>query len=76
MGLGLSVLDESYLVDDFDLIASFVDAGPGGDVAVTLDSGTILVFAGLGTGLIDSFADLVSNAGVQLTVGEIPVPFA
>ncbi|MGO4834061.1 hypothetical protein AB4144_17520, partial [Rhizobiaceae sp. 2RAB30] len=54
------------LVDDLDAISSFNDLGAGGNVVVTFDAGTELVLVGLGTGAVDSWADLVSDPARQL----------
>ena len=51
-------------MDDFDALAVFSDDGT--DVPVTLISGTALIFAGIGTGATDSFADLVDDPATQL----------
>ena len=54
------------LADDLAAITEVEDAGVGGDVVVTFESGSVLVFAGLGTGAINSLADLVSDPSTQL----------
>lgn len=53
-------------VDDLDAISTIADAGAGGDVTVTFDSGSVIVFAGVGTGTTSSFADLVDDPLTQL----------
>ncbi|MCA8880034.1 MAG: hypothetical protein KDA73_08765, partial [Rhodobacteraceae bacterium] len=54
------------LLDDLDAMASFRDQGAGQDVVVSLGQGTTLIFEGLGTGSVASFADLVADADTQL----------
>jgi Ca2+-binding RTX toxin-like protein len=54
------------LTDDLDAITTVTDAGAGLDVTVEFTTGTTLVFAGVGTGLVDSLADLVDDPLDQL----------
>jgi Ca2+-binding RTX toxin-like protein len=54
------------LTDDLDAITAVTDAGAGLDVTVEFTSGTTLVFTGVGTGLVDSLADLVDDPLDQL----------
>ncbi len=49
-----------------DAVSTVTDAGPGGDVTAVFDSGSTLVFEGVGTGAIDSIADLLADPGDQL----------
>ena len=62
--IGLTDGGAPGLVDD--LAARAVVSDDGFDVTLSFDSGTELVFAGLGTGSVDSFADLVVNVNTQL----------
>jgi serralysin len=53
--------------DDLDAaIAGVEDMGDGQAVRVTLGSGSVLVFEGLGTGSVDEVADLVEEPAIQL----------
>jgi hypothetical protein len=54
------------LVDALDARSSFTALGR--DVIVRLDVGTELVFAGLGTSPVASWADLVANPADQLLI--------
>jgi Ca2+-binding RTX toxin-like protein len=47
------------LADDLDAISSFDDQGPENDVVIDLSNGSQIIFAGLGTGAVDSWADLL-----------------
>jgi Ca2+-binding RTX toxin-like protein len=63
---GLTDQGTAGLVDDLDALSAFDDLGAGDDVIVTFDAGTELTLAGLGTGAVDSWADLVANPSTQL----------
>ena len=54
------------LVDDVDAISTVSDGGAGGDVTVTFDSGMVLIFAGRGSGAVDSIGDLVADPASQI----------
>ena len=62
------VLDEGApgLVDDVDAISTVSDGGAGGDVTVTFDGGTVLIFEGRGSGAVDSIGDLVEDPASQI----------
>ncbi len=53
-------------LSDLDAITTFEDGGPSGPVTASLDSGTVIVIAGAGTGAVDSWSDLVDNPSEQL----------
>ena len=52
------------LAGDLTALATVTDAA--GDVTLTFDAGTQIVFAGIGTGGIDELAALVADPGVQI----------
>jgi len=54
------------LVDDLDAITTITDFGAGNDVVVEFDSGTHIVFSGLGTGNIDTWSEMVLHPATQL----------
>lgn len=54
------------LVDDIDIVATLTDGSLGGDVILELDSGTRIVFDGIGTGAIASIGDLVDDPASQI----------
>jgi len=54
------------LVNDIHLISTLTDGGLGGDVILELDSGTRIVFEGIGTGAIVSIGDLVDDPASQI----------
>jgi len=56
------------LADDLDAVSTVTDAGAGQDVTVDFTVGTTLVFANLGTGSVDSIADLVDDPLNQLLI--------
>jgi Ca2+-binding RTX toxin-like protein len=74
--VGVTDRGAAGLADDLDAISTIADQGAGLDVVVSFDSGSVLIFEGLGLGIdamedvpfIDSFADLVENASAQLRV--------
>ena len=49
--IGLTDAGAAGLADDLDAICTLVDEGAGLDVVVTFDSGSVLIFEGLGRGL-------------------------
>jgi serralysin len=63
---GLTAKETKGLVNDLDAISTIVDQGSGQDVVVSFDIGTRITFVGLGTGHVDSWADLVVNPAKQL----------
>lgn len=57
----------SSLVDEFDAASTIIDNGAGNNVDVIMASGTLLIFAGQGTGSVSSIADLLTfDADTQL----------
>ena len=54
------------LADDIDARSDIVDMGRGGDVILTFDSGTEIIFEGAGTGAVTSVGDLVDDPMTQL----------
>lgn len=69
---GLADRGKTGLADDLDAIARFEDGGVGGTVVVHFDAGASITFVGAGTGSVNSFADLVADAGKQI-IGDWPV---
>ena len=65
---GLSDNGVKGLVDDLDAISTFVDPGAHQDLVVNFTSGTKLVLSGLGTGHVDSWADIVLNPANDLII--------
>jgi Ca2+-binding RTX toxin-like protein len=63
---GITDAGTTGLVDDLDQISTFTDLGRHKDVVVDLANGTKLVFAGLGTGHADSWADIVLHPSSDL----------
>ena len=63
---GVDDTGASGLADDIDRMATIRDRGAGGDVVVTFDIGTEVVFAGRGTGSVNSIADLVDDPNSQI----------
>jgi Ca2+-binding RTX toxin-like protein len=60
---GIEDLGEAGLADDLDAISTFHDLGPANDVVVDLASGSQIIFAGLGTGEVDGWAELLPPPG-------------
>jgi serralysin len=56
---GIDDLGNPGLTDDLDAISSFDDQGSANDVVIDLASGSQIIFAGSGTGDVDSWADLL-----------------
>ena len=56
---GISDAGAPGLADDLDAISTFIDLGPANDVVIDLASGSQIIFAGRGTGEVDSWADLL-----------------
>ena len=54
------------ILDVTDSISSIVDKN--GNVDLVFDNGAVLTFAGVGTGSVDSFNDLVANAATQIQI--------
>jgi Ca2+-binding RTX toxin-like protein len=54
------------ILDLTDSVGSIVDEG--GNVDVVFDNGAVITFAGVGTGAVDSFSDLVANVVTQIQV--------
>ena len=61
---GITDAGATGLADDIDAISSITDDGT--DVVLSLNSGTVITFAGIGTGAITSVADLVNDPLNQL----------
>jgi Ca2+-binding RTX toxin-like protein len=56
---GIEDVGKPGLADDLDAISSFDDQGPANDVVIDLSNGSQIIFAGLGTGEVDSWAELL-----------------
>lgn len=63
---GLSDQGVPGLVDDLNGISTITDFGLGNDVLVEFNSGSDIVFSGLGTGSIDTWSDMVFSPTTQL----------
>jgi hypothetical protein len=65
---GLMDQDAAGLLDDLDAVSSFSDLGAGNDVIAELDGGTHIAIQGIGTGNVNSWADIVSHPATQLVL--------
>ena len=63
---GLTDQGSPGLVDDLNAISMVTDHGRGSDVIVEFDSGSRIVFSGLGTGHIDNWNEIVAHPATQL----------
>ena len=63
---GLTDAGAAGLADDLDLITTVSDLGAGMDVVALFDSGSELIFEGLGTGSVTSIAQLVDDPLTQI----------
>jgi Ca2+-binding RTX toxin-like protein len=66
---GIADENGNGLLDELDQLAAIEDQGVGGDVVVDFGFVDRLIFSGLGTGEVDSFADLVDDPSTQLVSG-------
>lgn len=65
---GLTVGHGQSVASALDALAGLTDHGVGGTVVAHFHSGAEIDFAGIGTGHIDSFADLVAHSNQLLLV--------